>query len=90
MWNARASYSHINAQALLRVVNFSSVEKNKQGAKTQRVDPPKFMTRMSEMSRYKKDSGALIIPPNFSQLDHRLHPDIVHCQRSEAQFYGNR
>jgi len=88
--NASASHSHIIAQALLRVVNFSSVEKNKQGAKTQRVDPPKFMTRMSETSRCKKDGGALIFPPNFSQFDHRLYLDIVHCQHSKAQFYGGQ
>lgn len=40
-------------------------KKNNQSAKTQRVDPPKFTTRMPKTSRPEKDGDALIFPAEF-------------------------
>jgi len=69
----RITLTHYRVSFTASVVNFTSVEKkkNKQGAKTQRVDPPKFTTRMPKTSRHEKDGDALISPSNFSQSDHR-------------------
>jgi len=61
-------------------------KKNKQGAKTQRVDPPKFTTRMPKTSRCEKDGNALISPLNFSQSDHRLYLRIVDVNVTKRNF----
>lgn len=63
------------------------IKKNRQSAKTQRVDPPKFTTRMPKTSLRKKDGDALIFPAEFFTV--RSSSISRHCQRHETQFYGN-
>jgi len=84
----RITLTHYRVSFTAPVVNFASVEKkkNKQGAKTQRVDPPKFTTRMPKTSRCEKDGNALISPLNFSQSDHRLYLRIVHVNVTKRNF----
>lgn len=56
-----------------------------------RVDPPKFMTRMSETSRCKKRRRRVNFSAEFfAARSSTRYLDIVHCQRSETQFHGDR
>lgn len=64
--------------------------KNKQSAKTQRVDPPKFTTRMPKnASRPEKDGGRVNFPRRILR-DSIIAYISASCQRHETQFYGNK